>query len=166
MVGPVFPQLQLRWCSAANGRDVRRPVIALAIKTAGTASRKRSPLHTFAGKFGSIPPLNFDPPVRTGVDLMRRRELITLLGGAVANWPLAARAQQSGKIWRIGFIAHRYEIFYGALFEGLRELGYAEGQNLIVERRYAEGRVERFKEFAAEMVRLKVDLIIVVTTPA
>ena len=97
---------------------------------------------------------------------MRRREFITLLGGAVANWPLAARAQQSGKIWRIGFIAHRYEIFYGALFEGLRELGYAEGQNLIVERRYAEGRAERFQEFATEMVRLKVDIIIVSTTPA
>jgi putative ABC transport system substrate-binding protein len=52
------------------------------------------------------------------------------------------------------------------LFQGLRELGYTEGQNLVVERRYAEGRVERFKEFAAEMVQLKVDVIIVVTTPA
>jgi hypothetical protein len=66
----------------------------------------------------------------------------------------------------MGFIAHRHETFYDALFEGLRQLGYAEGRNLIIERRYAEGRVERFQEFAAEMVRLKVDIIVVVTTPA
>ncbi len=97
---------------------------------------------------------------------MRRREFVTLVSGALVAWPLVARAQPSGKIWRIGFIAHRYEEFYDPLFQGLRELGYTEGQNLVVERRYAEGRVERFKEFAAEMVQLKVDLIIVVTTPA
>ncbi len=97
---------------------------------------------------------------------MRRRDFIVFFGGGLAAWPLVARAQQSGKIWRIGFIAHRYEKFYDPLFQGLRELGYTEGQNLIVERRYAEGHVERFAEFAAEMVRLKVDVIIVVTTPA
>src|SRR5262249_15721119 len=50
--------------------------------------------------------------------------------------------------------------------EGLRDLGYLEGQNLIVERRYAEGHAERFQEFAAEMVRLKADIVVVVTTPA
>jgi putative ABC transport system substrate-binding protein len=98
-------------------------------------------------------------------DRVTRRELITLLGGAAA-WPLAARAQQPGKVWRMGFIAHGHEKFYDALFEGLRELGYVEGQNLIVERRYAQGRAERFPEFAAEMVRLNVDAIVVVTTPA
>jgi putative ABC transport system substrate-binding protein len=98
---------------------------------------------------------------------MRRRDfIITLVSAGVAVWPLTGRAQQSGKIWRIGFIAHRYERFYDALFEGLRDLGYVEGQNIIIERRYAEGRVERFKDFAAEMVRLKVDIIIVITTPA
>jgi putative ABC transport system substrate-binding protein len=101
---------------------------------------------------------------------MRRREFITLLGGATVaasvTWPLAARAQQPGKIWRMGFIAHGYERFYDALFAGLRVLGYVEGRNLTVERRYAEGRAERFPEFAAEMVRLNVDIIIVVTTPA
>jgi putative ABC transport system substrate-binding protein len=96
---------------------------------------------------------------------MRRRELILILGATLA-WPLTGRAQQAGKIWRIGFIAHRYETFYDALFEGLRELGYAEGRNTIIERRYAEGRAERFKEFAVELVRLKADVIIVVTTPA
>src|SRR6267378_606017 len=97
---------------------------------------------------------------------MRRREFMTLLGGAAA-WPLAAaRAQQPGKVWRMGFIAHGHEKFYDALFEGLREYGYEEGRNLIVERRYAHGAAERFKEFAAEMVRLNVDIIVVVTTPA
>jgi len=97
---------------------------------------------------------------------MRRRDFIILVGGGVAAWPLGAIAQQSGKIWRIGFIAHRYEGFYDALFDGLRELGYVEGRNVIIERRYAEGRVERFKDFAAEMVRWKADIVIVVTTPA
>jgi putative ABC transport system substrate-binding protein len=97
---------------------------------------------------------------------MRRRDFITLLSGGVAAWPLGALAQEPGKIWRMGFIAQGYETFYDALFEGLRELGYAEGRNLLVERRYAEGHAERFPEFAAEMVRLKVDIIVVSTTPA
>jgi len=97
---------------------------------------------------------------------MRRRDFIALVSNAVAGWPLGALAQEPGKIWRMGFIAQGYEKFYDALFEGLRELGYAEGRNLIVERRYAEGRAERFPEFAAEMVRLKVDIIVVSTTPA
>jgi putative ABC transport system substrate-binding protein len=65
---------------------------------------------------------------------MRRREFIALVGGGAA-FPLLARAQSSGKIWRIGFIAHRHEKFYDPLFQGLKELGYNEGQNLVVERR-------------------------------
>ncbi len=96
---------------------------------------------------------------------MRRRDFIRLLGGAAAG-PVDALAQQAGKVWRMGFIAHGHEPFYDGLFEGLREYGYDEGRNLIVERRYARGQAERFKEFAAEMVRLNVDIIIVVTTPA
>jgi putative ABC transport system substrate-binding protein len=96
---------------------------------------------------------------------MRRRDFIGLLGGAAA-WPVDALAQQAGKVWRMGFIAHGHEPFYDALFEGLREYGYDEGRNLIVERRYARGQAERFREFAAEMVRLNVDIIVVVTTPA
>src|SRR6476620_2153498 len=96
---------------------------------------------------------------------MRRRELIALAGIAVA-WPLMARAQQSAKVWRIAFIAHRHEKFYEPLFQRLRELGYEEGRNLIVERRYAQGHADRFQEFADEVVRLNVDVIIVITTPA
>jgi putative ABC transport system substrate-binding protein len=94
-----------------------------------------------------------------------RRKFITLLGSGAA-WPLDALAQQANKVWHMGFIAHGYESFYDALFDGLREYGYDEGRNLLVERRYAHGRAERFQEFAAEMVRLNVDIIIVVTTPA
>ena len=97
---------------------------------------------------------------------MRRREFIMLLGSALA-WPVTARAQHAGKKWRIAFITHVPSITYDEpLFDDLRELGYVEGQNIIIERRYAEGRPERFQEFAAEMVRLKADLIITTTTPA
>ena len=96
---------------------------------------------------------------------MRRREFTKFLGVAATTWPLAARAQQAGKVWRMGFIAHGEESFYDALFEGLREYGYEEGRNRIVERRYARGHAERFKEFAAEMVRLNADVVVVVTTP-
>ena len=97
---------------------------------------------------------------------MRRRDFIALVSGGVAALPLGALAQDATKVWRMGFIAHGHESFYDALFEGLREYGYEEGRNLIVERRYARGQAERFKDFAAEMVRLNVDVIIVVTTPA
>ena len=97
---------------------------------------------------------------------MNRRRFIALVGTGVAVWSLSAQAQQPGKIWRIGFIAHRDERFYEPLFGRLRELGYEEGRNLIVERRYAQGHADRFQEFADEMVRLNVDVIIVVTTPA
>jgi putative ABC transport system substrate-binding protein len=94
---------------------------------------------------------------------MRRREFIVGLGSAVA-WPVVARAQ---KIWRIGFIAHgQSKAYEAALFERLQQLGYVEGRNIIIERRYAQGSAERFQEFAAEMVRLKADVIIVNTTPA
>src|SRR5215468_11420577 len=97
---------------------------------------------------------------------IKRREFVALLGGAAVAWPIPAGAQPPAGKWRMGFIARGHESFYDALFEGLRELGYMEGRNLIVERRYAADNTERFQEFAAEMVRLNVDIIIVVTTPA
>jgi len=100
---------------------------------------------------------------------MRRREFITVLGGALGNsvvWPLGARAQQHGNKHLIGFIAHEYESMYDAFFEGLRDLGYIEGQNITIERRYAQGHPERFKEFASEMVELNADVIVTITTPA
>ena len=81
---------------------------------------------------------------------------------------LIAEAQPTGKVYRIGYLAtvpppaHLWE----ALLDGLRERGYSEGRNLVFERRFSEGNAERFPEFAAEMVQLKVDCIIAITTPA
>jgi putative ABC transport system substrate-binding protein len=102
--------------------------------------------------------------------MMRRREFITLLGSAATAWPLAASAQQATKSYRIGMLetispalnaAH-----LDAFREGLRQLGYVEGQNYVIEYRSADGRAERFPELAAELVRLGVDLIVVRGTPA
>src|SRR5262245_65789180 len=94
---------------------------------------------------------------------MRRREFITLLGGATAAWPLAARAQQAGKLPTIGFLSGQTRSTAGqwvAAFEQrLRELGWIEGRTVVIEVRWAEGRFERFAEIAAEFVRLKVDVI-------
>jgi len=95
----------------------------------------------------------------------RRREFISLLVSAAASWPLAAHAQQPGRMWRIGLIAHWPDKKSADAFrEAMRELGYVEGQNVILETRL--GKTERFQEFAEEMVRLKVDIIMVFTTPA
>src|SRR5262249_61134026 len=86
-----------------------------------------------------------------------------LLGGAAA-WPVAARAQQAGKVPRIGFLgltspSDRPSLL-DAFRQGLRELGWVEGQNIVIDYRYAEGRVDRLPDLAAELVRLKVDLIV------
>src|SRR5881409_1217231 len=101
---------------------------------------------------------------------MKRRDFITLLGSAAAAWPLAARAQQVGKIYRIGILepipAARNAANLDALRKGLRELGYVEGRNLVIEYRSADGRAERFPDLASELVRLKVDLIVTRGTPA
>src|SRR6516165_11272099 len=97
---------------------------------------------------------------------MKRRKFVSVLAAAAFAWPHAARSRDPEGRWVIGFIAHTHVRSYDALFEGLRDLGYVEGQNLIIERRYAEGRAERFNEFAREIVQLKADVIVVVTTPA
>jgi putative tryptophan/tyrosine transport system substrate-binding protein len=101
---------------------------------------------------------------------MNRRQFIALLGGAAVVWPLAARGQQVGKIYRIGILepipAARNAANLDALRKGLRELGYVEGQNLVIEYRSADGRAERFPDLASELVRLKVDLIVTRGTPA
>jgi hypothetical protein len=93
-----------------------------------------------------------------------RREFITLVGGAAAAWPLAARAQQTGKLPTIGFLGANNASFErastDAFVQRLRELGWIEGHNLAIEYRWAEGRSERFAEIAAEFVRLKVDVIL------
>jgi putative tryptophan/tyrosine transport system substrate-binding protein len=98
---------------------------------------------------------------------MKRREFITLLGGAAAAWPLAASAQQ-GKLLRIGALvltSADAQSLGRALREGLRELGYAEGQNFAFEFRSADGNTDRLPELAAELVRLPVDVIVATFTP-
>jgi len=99
---------------------------------------------------------------------VKRREFITLLGGAAA-WPLSARAQQTGKLPTIGFLGSATPLVesqrVAAFVQRLRELGWIEGRTITIEYRWAEGRNERYTEAAAEFVRLKVDVIVTVATP-
>jgi putative ABC transport system substrate-binding protein len=99
---------------------------------------------------------------------MRLIGLAVVVAIGVALGPLAAEAQQAGKVYRIGFMGTNPlpAPWWNALLDGLRERGYSEGRNLVFEHRFSEGKAERFPEFAAEMVRLRVDVIIVPTTPA
>jgi ABC-type uncharacterized transport system substrate-binding protein len=99
---------------------------------------------------------------------MKRRQFITLLGGAAVAWPLAARAQQPGKLPTIGFLGTGTSSSQGqwvaAFVQRLRELGWIEGQTVAIEYRWAEGRTERAAEIAAEFVRHKVDVIVTTAT--
>jgi putative tryptophan/tyrosine transport system substrate-binding protein len=96
-------------------------------------------------------------------DQLKRREFISLLGGAAA-WPLAARAQQPVKLPTIGILGSGTPAGQGQWYAGfvqrLRELGWTEGRNVTIEYRWAEGLDERFAEIAAEYVRRKVDVIV------
>src|SRR6266581_4596892 len=97
---------------------------------------------------------------------MRRREFITLLGGAAVAWPLAARAQQ--KTPTIGFLgpasASAMSAWTAAFVQRLRELGWIEGRSIAIEYRWGDGRADRLSEIAAEFVRLKVDVIVTTGT--
>jgi putative tryptophan/tyrosine transport system substrate-binding protein len=100
---------------------------------------------------------------------MRRRQFITLLGGAAA-WPITANAQQpAGKIWRIGMLETAPQgvsaANLAAFQSGMRELGYVLGQNLVIEYRSSDGHNERLPDLASELVRLNVDLIVLRGTP-
>ena len=99
---------------------------------------------------------------------MRRREFITLLGGA-AVWPLAARAQQMGKVPRIGYLGSSSPSlephFVEAFRQKLRELGHIEGENIAIEYRWAEGQDGRLPDLAAELVRLQPNVIVTTGTP-
>jgi putative ABC transport system substrate-binding protein len=93
---------------------------------------------------------------------MKRRQFITLLGGAAAAWPLAARAQRAAKIRRVGVLIYsnpQTDPNTESFRRGMRELGYVDGQNIAIEYRYAEGRPERLPELAADLARLKPDVI-------
>ena len=100
--------------------------------------------------------------------IIGRRELIAALGGAAA-WPLAARAEKTGKIARIGYLSTanpRTVPFFQAFEQRLRDLGYIEGQNIIIEYRNAEGEADRLPDLAADLVRLDVNVIVTATDPA
>jgi ABC-type uncharacterized transport system substrate-binding protein len=101
---------------------------------------------------------------------VKRRDFITLLGGAAVVWPLAVHAQQGRKIWCIGILetvsAAANAANFDAFRRGLRDLGYVEGQSYVIEYRSADGSAERFADLAAELVRMPVDIIVTRGTPA
>ena len=100
---------------------------------------------------------------------MRRRQFMTLLAGAATAWPFAARGQQSARVWHIGVLETASLALNAANFaafrQGLRDLGYVEGQNLAIEYRSTDS-AQHFPDLAAELVRLKVDLIVLRGAPA
>src|SRR5215471_6673644 len=95
---------------------------------------------------------------------MRRRDFITLLGGAAMAWPLAAAAQQSARLRTIGYLGSSTALaqspWVAAFVQRLHELGWLEGRTVAIEYRWAEGRLEQSAELAAELVRLKVNVIV------
>src|SRR5262249_35359210 len=95
-------------------------------------------------------------------------DFVTLLGGAAAAWPIAARAQQAGRLPTIGFLGSATALsqtsWTAAFVQRLSELGWSDGRNVAIVYRWAEGREERAAEFIAEFVRLKVDVIITAGT--
>jgi len=101
---------------------------------------------------------------------MRRRNFIALLGGAAATWPLAARAQQAGRLPTIGYLGSGALATdsqrMAAFVQRLRELGWIEGRTVVIDYRWAEGRSERVADIAAEFVQDKVDLIFATGTEA
>ena len=95
-----------------------------------------------------------------------RRRLLLALGASVISAPFPSLAQQPPKIRRIGFLAARSrstpanpDVYYDAFVKGMRDLGYVEGRNLVIEWRFADGKLERLSELAAELVRMKVEVI-------
>jgi putative tryptophan/tyrosine transport system substrate-binding protein len=91
---------------------------------------------------------------------VRRRQFITMLGGSALSWPLAARAQQrTGKIPRVGFLLNVPSELVDTLFRGMRDAGYIEGQNIILETRFAGNILDRIDQFATELVALHCNLI-------
>ena len=102
---------------------------------------------------------------------MKRRELIALVGGAIAAWPVGSIAQQGAKIHRVGILvpghaADASQAAFNAMVEGLLELGYTEGQNIVFDRRFGESNPDRLRQAAAELVERQVDLIVAQSTTA
>jgi len=108
--------------------------------------------------------VNSSPSVPATRLAMRRREFITVIGGAAAAWPLAARAQQAAKLPTIGFLGatkpEEQTLWTAAFVQRLREHGRIDGRTVTIEYRWSEGRSERYQQIAAEFVRLNVDVIV------
>jgi putative ABC transport system substrate-binding protein len=107
---------------------------------------------------------------RLGDPVTSRRVFLASLAGGLFAGPGIVQAQQTGKVYRIGYLAAASAAvsarFRGAFRQGLRELGWVEGQNIVIEFRFAEGRFDRLPDLAAELARLKVDVIVAQPTPA
>src|SRR5262245_58995315 len=99
---------------------------------------------------------------------MDRRAFISVVGGSILAGPVTARAQKPDKVRRVGFLSAAIQgsDIDDALRQGLREQGYIEGQNLLIEWRFAEGKYDRLAGFAAELVRLKVEVVVTLSTEA
>jgi putative tryptophan/tyrosine transport system substrate-binding protein len=100
---------------------------------------------------------------------MKRRQFITLLGGATATWPLAGRAQQSHRVPRIGVLLLGTPASFAgrtqAFVEGLRDLGYVEGRTVAIEWKWGQDQIDRLPDLAAELVSAQVDVIVTGGTP-
>ena len=99
---------------------------------------------------------------------MRRRDFIKVIAGSVVAWPVAVRAQQPGRVYRIGFITAGVPIpaLRRAFYDALRMLGWIENKNFVIEERYSENRLDRLPAFVEELVRLNVDVIVAAGTLA
>jgi len=103
--------------------------------------------------------------VRASGATMRRREFIALVGGAAVVWPLAARAQKTARLPRIGVLWHAGSAeeegrYFTGFIEGLRDLGYTDGSNIILEHRFPNEMPDRFRNMAAELVSMNVDVLV------
>ena len=105
--------------------------------------------------------------------MIARRKILVALSCSILYAPRFVGAQERGKVWRVGFLAplsrstpSRPDVFYDAFVQGMRDLGYVEGKNLIIEWRFADGQFERLPDLAGELVHAKVDVIVTHSTPA
>src|SRR5215471_21359645 len=151
-------------------RDRTRPMLQVCQKVLAKAPSTRDPKRKSSGIIccdahePTFDVLGCHPWVSGR--LMRRRVFITLLGGATA-WPFAARGQQFIKVFKVGFIATGgVPLYTNAFHDALQNLGWIEGKNVVYESRYAENRLDRLPELAAELLRLNVDVIVAGGTPA
>ena len=103
---------------------------------------------------------------------MKRREFITLLSGAAAAWPVAARAQRPDRMRRIGVLMHlaaddaEGQRRIGVFLQGLQEAGWAVGRNVDIDVRWAAGEADRFRRYAVELIALMPDVVLASATPS